>query len=129
MARGWHFTKLLLSSAVLLSFSGMCILLLFLSFCRFFLGGGGLSLELCRVSSDIYLSSGPRTGLQPRILLGMVEARSVNVKKTTTVQYKAALASVQIGSEKTERFVDLSMCYKYPFSVCHCHSVPEHEYS
>ena len=31
MARGWHYTKLSLSSAFLLSFSGMCILLLFLS--------------------------------------------------------------------------------------------------
>ena len=35
MARSWHYTKLSLSSALLLSFSGMCILLLFLSFCRF----------------------------------------------------------------------------------------------
>ena len=35
MARGWHYMKLSLSSALLLYFSGMCILLLFLSFCRF----------------------------------------------------------------------------------------------
>ena len=35
MARGWHYAKLSLSSALLLSFSGMCILLLFLFFCRF----------------------------------------------------------------------------------------------
>ena len=35
MARGWHYAKLSLSSALLLSFSGICILLLFLSFCRF----------------------------------------------------------------------------------------------
>ena len=84
MARGWHYTKLSLSSALLLSFSGMCIFIIvhfsFLSFCFvslcfffFFL----LSLELCRCSSDIFLS-------KPRILLGTVEARSVNVKKTTT---------------------------------------------
>ena len=35
MAPGWYYTKLSLSSALLLFFSGMCILLLFLSFCRF----------------------------------------------------------------------------------------------
>ena len=36
MARGWHYTKLSLSSALLLSFfSGRCILLVLLSFCRF----------------------------------------------------------------------------------------------
>ena len=40
----------------------------------------------CRCSSDLFLSSRPRTvpDWQPRILLGMVEARSVNVKNTTT---------------------------------------------
>ena len=40
MARGWHYTKLSLSNARRLSFSGiyMCILLfLFLSLCRFYL--------------------------------------------------------------------------------------------
>ena len=36
MASGWDYTKLSLSSALRLSFSGMCILLfLFLSLCRF----------------------------------------------------------------------------------------------
>ena len=33
MARGWRCTKLSLSSALLLSFSGLCFVLLFLSFC------------------------------------------------------------------------------------------------
>ena len=45
-----------------------------------------LSLELCNCFSDIFLPSIPRTLLpdwQRRILLGMVEARSANVKKTT----------------------------------------------
>ena len=32
MARGWHYTKLSLSSALLLSFSGMCNVVLFLLF-------------------------------------------------------------------------------------------------
>ena len=36
MARGWHYyTKLSLSSALVLFFSGICFVLLFLSFCRF----------------------------------------------------------------------------------------------
>ena len=36
MARGWHYAKFSLSSALCLSFSGMCtLLLLFLSLCRF----------------------------------------------------------------------------------------------
>ena len=68
MARGWHYAKLSLSSAIRLSFSGMCILLLllFLSLCRFlfvcvfFLL---LSLELGICSFDLFLSSRPRTGL------------------------------------------------------------------
>ena len=34
MARGWHYTKLSLSST-LLYFSGMCFVLSILSFCRF----------------------------------------------------------------------------------------------
>ena len=88
MARGWHDAKLSLSNAPRLSFSDLCILLfLFLSLCRFlcvcvFLL---LSWELGRCSSDLFLSSRPRTGLATTcVLLGMVEARSVNVKKTTT---------------------------------------------
>ena len=44
-----------------------------------------LSLELCRCSSDLFLSPVDHVpDWQPRILLGTVEARSVNVKKTTT---------------------------------------------
>ena len=73
MARGWHYAKLSLSSALRLSFSGMCILLfLFLSLCRFlcvcvFLL---LSLELGRCSSDLFLSSTPRTGLATTYITG-----------------------------------------------------------
>ena len=44
-----------------------------------------LSLELGRCSSDLFLSSRPRTELATTYIPGyMVEARSVNVKKTTT---------------------------------------------
>ena len=66
MARGWHYAKLSLSNARRLSFSGMCILLfLFLSLCRFYLFVFFLllSLELGRCSSDLFLSSRPRTAL------------------------------------------------------------------
>ena len=74
MARGWHHTKLSLSSALLLSFSGiMCILLfLFLSLCRFclFVFFLLLSLELGRCSSDLFLSSRPRTGLATTYITG-----------------------------------------------------------
>ena len=94
MARGWHYTKLSLSSALLLSFSGMCIFIIVTFFCRFCFVSLCffcvlflilLSLELCRCSSDIFLSPAHHVpDCQPHILLGTVEARSVNVKKTTT---------------------------------------------
>ena len=73
MARGWHYAKLSLSNASRLSFSDLCILLfLFLSLCRFlcvcvFLL---LSLELGRCSSDIFLSSRPRTGSATTCITG-----------------------------------------------------------
>ena len=66
MARGWYYAKLSLSNARRLSFSGyvyFAILvpfsLSFLCVCVFLL----LSLELGRCSSDLFLSSRPRTGL------------------------------------------------------------------
>ena len=77
MARGWHYAKLSLSSDLRLSFSGICIMLfLFLSLyfavfvfvclCFFLL----LSLELGRCSSDLFLSSRPRTGLATTYITG-----------------------------------------------------------
>ena len=73
MARGWHYAKLSLSNAPRLSFYGLCTLLfLFLSLCRllcvcvFLL----LSSELGRCSSDIFLSSRPRTGLATTYITG-----------------------------------------------------------
>ena len=87
MARGWHYAKLSLSNARRLSFSGMCILLfLFLSLCRFclfvFLFCSHWSLVDVPMISFCPADHVP--DWQPRIVLGMVEARSVNVKKTTT---------------------------------------------
>ena len=77
MARGWHYAKLSLSNVPRLSFSGLCILLflflLFVVFCVFVF-------FFC--SHWSLVDHVP--DWQPRILLGMVEARSVNVKKTTT---------------------------------------------
>ena len=87
MARGWHYNKLSLSSD-LLSFSGICILLLFLSFCRFRLFRCvyfALVGALLDVPLIFFCPADHVPDWQPRsILLGMVEARSVNVKKTTT---------------------------------------------
>ena len=51
MARGWYYTKLSLLSALLLSFSGMCILLLFLSFCHFCLVS--LCVFVCLLSLEL----------------------------------------------------------------------------
>ena len=76
MARGWHYAKLSLSNAPRLSFSDLCILLfLFLSLCRFFFLCVFvffllLSLELGRCSSDLFLSSRPRTGLATTCITG-----------------------------------------------------------
>ena len=73
MARGRHYAKLSLSNAPRLSFSDLSILLfLFLSLGRFlcvcvFLS---LSLELGRCSSDLFLSSRPRTGLATTCITG-----------------------------------------------------------
>ena len=80
MARGRHYAKLSLSNAARLSFSDVCILLfLFLSLCR--LCFSLLSLELALI---FFCPADHVPDWQPRVLLGMVEARSVNVKKTTT---------------------------------------------
>ena len=73
MARSWHYAKLSLSSALRLSNSCMFILLfLFLSLCRFclFVFFLLLSLELGRCSSDLFLSSRPRTGLVTTYITG-----------------------------------------------------------
>ena len=73
MARSWHYAQLSLSNAPRLSFSDLCILLfLFLSLCRFMCVSVFLllSLELGRCSSDLFLSSRPRTGLATTCITG-----------------------------------------------------------
>ena len=90
MARGWHYAKLSLSSALRLPFSGMCsnLLFLFLSLCSFcllmFFSYFFCShWSLVDVPPMFFCPADHVSDWQPRILLGMVEARSVNVKKTT----------------------------------------------
>ena len=75
-------------AAARLSFSDLCILLfMFLSLCRLC-----VCVFLCShwslvdVPLIFFCPADHVPDWQPRVLLGMVEARSVNVKKTTTVQ-------------------------------------------
>ena len=78
MARGRHYAKLSLSNAPRLSFSDLGILLfLFLSLCRFFFFFFCVFVfffcsqwSLVDVSSDIFLSSRPRTGLATTCITG-----------------------------------------------------------
>ena len=87
MARGWHYAKFSLSNARRPSFSGMCILLfLFLSLCRFCLFAFFFCSHWSLVDVPLisFCSTDHVPDWQPRIVLGTVEARSVNVKKTTT---------------------------------------------
>ena len=96
MARGWHYAKLSLSNAPRLSFSGLCILLfLFLSLCRFcvlFVFFFFCShWNLADVPLIFFCPADHVPDWQPRILLGMVEARSVNVKKTTRKQQRTVV--------------------------------------
>ena len=86
MARGRHYAKLSLSNAARLSFSDLCILLfMFLSLCRLcvcvFLCSHWSLLDVPLI---FFCPADHVPDWQPRVLLGMVEARSVNVKKTTT---------------------------------------------
>ena len=85
MARGRHYAKLSLSNAARLSFSDLCILLfMFLSLCRLC-----VCVFLCShwslvdVPLIFFCPADHVPDWQPRVFLGMVEARSVNVKKTT----------------------------------------------
>ena len=96
MARGRHYAKLSLSNAARLSFSDLCILLfLFLSLCRLC-----VCVFLCShwslvdVPLIFFCPADRVPDWQPRVLLGMVEARSVNVKKTTTTTDATRVSSV-----------------------------------
>ena len=96
MARGRHYAKLSLSNAARLSFSDLCILLfMFLSLCRLC-----VCVFLCShwslvdVPLIFFCPADHVPDWQPRVLLGMVEARSVNVKKTTTRSKHCAISAL-----------------------------------
>ena len=86
MARGRHYAKLSLSNAARLSFSDLCILLfMLLSLCRLCVCVFLFShWSLVDVPLIFFCPADHVPDWQPRVLLGVVEARSVNVKKTTT---------------------------------------------
>ena len=104
MARGRHYAKLSLSNAARLSFSDLCILLfLFLSLCRLCV----VCVFICShwslvdVPLIFFCPADHVPDWQPRVLLGMVEARSVNVKKTTTtIRYVVTTTSVQRSQQQ-----------------------------
>ena len=108
MARGRHHAKLSLSNASRLSFSDLCILLfMFLSLCRLC-----VCVFLCShwslvdVPLIFFCPADHVPDWQPRVLLGMVEARSVNVKKTTTTCTTSCckvLNSSSMASDKAEK--------------------------
>ena len=52
---------------------------------------------LCRCSSDLFLSSRPRTGLATTYITGSVEARSVNVKKNNNIDQLGSAAEQITG--------------------------------
>ena len=95
MARGRHYAKFSLSNAARLSFSDLCILLfMFLSLCRLCVCVFLCShLSLVDVPLIFFCPADHVPDWQPRVLLGMVEARSVNVKKTTTISIAQLRAS------------------------------------
>ena len=81
MARGWHYAKLSLSNAPRLSFSDLCnLLFLFLYLCRFcvFVFFFCSHWSLVDVPLIFFCPADHVPDWQPRVLLGMVEARSVN---------------------------------------------------
>ena len=88
MARGWHYAKLSLSNAPRLSFSGMYVYFVILvpfslSFLFVFFFCFHWSL-LVDVPLIFFCPADHVPDWQSRKSLGMVEARSVNVKTTTT---------------------------------------------
>ena len=87
MARGWHCQTLSIECPSSIFFWHVFILLfLFLSLCRFclFVFFFCSHWSLVDVPLIFFCPADHVPDWQPRILLGMVEARSVNVKKTTT---------------------------------------------
>ena len=124
MARGRHYAKLSLSNAARLSFSDLCILLfMFLSLCRLC-----VCVFLCShwslvdVPLIFFCPADHVPDWQPRVLLGMVEARSVNVKKTTTtttfhIDTAGPYPTTLGGSRYVVMFVDSASHLQRPYGV------------
>ena len=115
MARGRHYAKLSLSNAARLSFSDLCILLfMFLSLCRLcvyvFLCSHW---SLVDVPLIFFCPADHVPDWQPRVLLGMVEARSVNVKKTTTTTTLLDLLSILQSEGKIVPFANGPKVYPW----------------
>ena len=106
MARGRHYAKLSLSNAPRLSFSDLSVYFVIpvpfsLSFVFFFCSHW----SLVDVPLIFFCPADHVPDWQPRVLLGMVEARSVNVKKTTTTTttYKKKGISVGVVNSRSHR--------------------------
>ena len=102
--------KLSLSNAARLSFSDLCILLfMFLSLCRLC-----VCVFLCShwslvdVPLIFFCPADHVPDWQPRVLLGMVEARSVNVKKTTTTTNSPKVDTIVLVVRTTRHYVLVS---------------------
>ena len=129
MTRGRHYTKLSLSSALLLFFSGMCILLLFLSFCRFrfaFCCVFCCCWSFVDVPLIFFCPANHVPVWQPRILLGTVEARPVNkVKKTTpttTITTKTYQKNIEEAHSIERYLVDCQpRAIRYPPRIATMH--------
>ena len=125
MARGRHYAKLSLSNAARLSFSDLCILLfMFLSLCRLC-----VCVFLCShwslvdVPLIFFCPADHVPDWQPRVLLGMVEARSVNVKKTTTTTIGIQIATKSYVTLQSMAPTNVETVIKPPFSVSRATSI------
>ena len=119
MARGRHYAKLSLSNAARLSFSDLCILLfMFLSLCRLC-----VCVFLCShwslvdVPLIFFCPADHVPDWQPRVLLGMVEARSVNVKKTTTTTVSGSSSSVVVVVLVVVEALENAICRRGIFNL------------
>ena len=117
MARGRHHAKLSLSNAARLSFSDLCILLfMFLSLCRLC-----VCVFLCShwslvdVPLIFFCPADHVPDWQPRVLLGMVEARSVNVKKTTTTNAAVHICMNRKSLRDMQIQIKIHTVYTAPF--------------
>ena len=118
MARGWHYAKLSLSNARRLSFSGMyvhfAIILVPFSLSFLFVFFSCSHWSLVDVPLISFCPADHVPDWQPRIVLGMVEARSVNVKKTTTTWYIITIRSKGWSFYVLKKYLNASRPSEHP---------------